>query len=154
MADRTKNQRDPTQPVNPRRPFVLTIMLWVFILWTILGWLRVAGVLRDGHLIIMILPPGLYGYLLLAGLIWGLSGLPILWELVRGASWTPKLLWIASVIYPISYWFERLFLWRDPYANRNWPFMLLLTMLWFTLMIWALQLKGVKHYFESDKEKG
>jgi hypothetical protein len=55
------------------------------------------------------------------------------------------------VLYPAFYWIERLLLWQDPAARRNWPFMLLLTALWFGLVAWGLRAASIKEYFtDSD----
>jgi len=147
MNDQSEKQRDPTEPVRPRRPVMLTFVLWIFALWTGLGWLRFVRALVQRPTIESILSPGLYWYLLLAGLIWGLLGLAVLWGLVRGARWSPKLLWGAAFFYPISYWMERFFLWEDPNAQLNWPFMLFLTLLWFGLVILVMRSKHVQAFF-------
>jgi len=60
------------------------------------------------------------------------------------------LICITALIYPGVYWFERLFLWQDPNAKRNWPFMLLLTILWLSLVFGVLRLKRVQQYFEKE----
>jgi len=52
------------------------------------------------------------------------------------------------------YWFERLFLWQDPEAVRNWPFMLLLTILWLSLVFIALSLKRVQDFFSEKHNQG
>lgn len=143
-------RRDMTQPIKRRRPFLLTIMLWMYLLWILLGWLRFAGAIRNQDLILSLASPGLRIYLLAAGLIWGLAGLPVVWGMVTRSSWTPLLILITSVLYPGVYWFERLFLWQDPDAGRNWPFMLLLTLLWLGLAFGALRLKQVRQYFKDD----
>lgn len=154
MMEHNEKQRDPTQLVKPRRPILLTLMFWVFVVWTILGWLRFFRSLTAYDVILTFLSPGLYWYLLLAGLVWGLLGLPVLWGLTKGARWAPPAVLTAAVFYPLSYWFERLFLWDDPNAQRNWPFLLLLTLLWLGLVFWALRSSRVKHFFMSDNQKG
>ena len=154
MTDPSKQQRDPTEPVRPRRPVMLTLMFWVFVLWTVLGWLRFARALVQQSTIESILPKEIYWYILLAGLVWGLLGLLVLWGLARGSRWAKKLLWVAALFYPVSYWVERLFLWEDPNAQRNWPFMLLLTLLWFGLTFFVLRSKRVQGFFHNKNQKG
>jgi hypothetical protein len=65
------------------------------------------------------------------------------------ASWTLLLIRITAILYPGFYWFERLFLWQDVDAGRNWPFMLLLTILWLVLTFGGLQLTRVQQYFKK-----
>lgn len=147
-------QRDETQPIKGRRPLSLTIMQWVYLLWIILGWLRFAAALQGKELILGLVSPGVQRYLIAAGLTWGLAGLPVLWGLMTRAGWTPKLIHITAILYPGVYWFERLFLWQDPEAVRNWPFMLLLTILWLSLVFIALSLKRVQDFFSEKHNQG
>lgn len=154
MTDTLQEGRDPTETVRPGRPLPIKLMMWVFALWTLLGWLRFGRALGEGDLIIRLLSPGLYGYLLLAGLAWGLLGVPVLWGLMRRARWAPLLLKIAAIFYPLSNWIERWLLWQDPDAHRNWPFMLLLTIGWFGLVIWGLRAARSRDYFTDEHKKG
>lgn len=147
-------QRDETQPVKGRRPLPLTIIMWVYLLWIILGWLRFAAALQGQDLILGLVSPGVQRYLISAGLTWGLAGLPVLWGLVTRAGWAPRLIRITAVLYPAVYWFERLFLWQDPEAARNWPFMLLLTVLWLSLVFMALASKRVQAFFGGKNNQG
>jgi len=149
MTDSRPNRPDPTQPNRPRRPFLLMLLFWVFVFWSILGWLRFTQALTERTLILELMAPGFFWYLLLAGLISGLAGLPALWGLMRGALWAPTVIWLTAAFYPALYWFERLFLWADPNAQRNWPFMLLLTGIWFGLVVWAQYSKRSRRYFNQ-----
>jgi hypothetical protein len=136
---------------KPKRPLPVTLILWILALWSLLGWLRFAQTVAERELIIRLVGPGLHAYLLLAGLAWGMLALPVLWGVLRRASWAPVLLAAAGVLYPAFYWIERLLLWQDPAARRNWPFMLLLTALWFGLVAWGLRAASIKEYFtDSD----
>jgi len=145
---------DPTRPIRSRRPFLLTLLFWILVFWDVLGWLRFAGALTERGLILERMTTGLHRYILLAGLISGLAALPALWGLMRGAPWTPRVIWVTAVFYPALYWFERLFLWADTNAQRNWPFMLLLTMIWLGLVVWALRSKKSQRFFERKDEDG
>lgn len=142
------------EPVSRRRPFLIILMCLAFFLWTGLGWLRFIRVLADRELILSILTPAIYWYLLFSGLTWGIVGLPVLWGLCRGASWMEKILWVAVLFYPLHYWIERLFVWQDPNAQGNWPFMLVLTAVWLGLAFWAIRSRRVKLYFKKDHQKG
>jgi hypothetical protein len=154
MNDPADKGREPVKYLRPRRPFPLKVIFWVFALWTLLGWLRFGRAVGEAELILDLVGLRLFSYLLLAGLIWGLLGLPVLWGLVRRARWTPLLMQAAAVIYPVLYWVERLLLWRDPYAQRNWPFMLLLTGVWFGLMAWGLRAAHTRSFFTDQNERG
>ena len=149
-----EHEQKPVKIIPPRRPFPLKLIFWVFVLWTLLGWLRFAQTLGEMDLVLALLGPGFFGYLMFAGFTWGLLGLPVLWGLLRRANWTPKLLKVAAVVYPALYWLERLILWRDPSAHRNWPFMLLLTVAWFGLVVWGLRSTTNRDFFANHKIQG
>jgi len=153
MKTQKQVQRDPTQTIHPRRPFLITLLLWAFGLWSLLGWLRYGRALLERSLILEVFASSVFWYLLLAGLISGLAAMPVLWGLVRGAPWTPALVWVMSIVYPFYYWAERLFLWSDPYADDNWLFILFLTLLWFGLVTWAMRSPRSKRFFlQVDEE--
>ncbi len=144
----------PVKFLRPRRPFPLKLIFWVFALWTLLGWLRFGRALGEAGLVLDLLGMRLFTYLLLAGLTWGLLGLPVLWGLLRRAHWTPQLLQVAAVVYPALYWVERTLLWQDPSAHRNWPFMLLLTVAWFGLVVWGLRSAHKRAFFTNNEKRG
>ena len=148
MTNEPADRRDPTDPIRPRRPLLLTLVLWAFVLWTALGWLRFYGALTRRMLILEVLPGWIFWYLMIAGLIWGLLGLPVIWGVVFRAGWVQKMILIVAVLYPLIYWVERLLIWRSTAAQSNWPFMLLLTGLWFGVIIWILRSGKVRHYFK------
>jgi hypothetical protein len=152
MTDPVKERRYLIKP-RPKRPFPLKLIMAIFAFWTLLGWLRFGQALAEAELLLVLLSPGLYGYLLLVGLTWGLLGLPILWGLFRRTGWTPLVLMVAAVLYPALYWFERLFLWQDTSAQRNWPLMLLLTAAWFGLVVWGLRAAHARGYFPTNMNK-
>lgn len=135
-----------------RRPILLTLILLVFGLWAVLGWLRFAQVLIQRELILATLSASLFWYLLLAGALWGLAALPVLWGLLRRRGWALMALWIAAILYPAFYWIERIFLWRDPAAGENWPFMLALTVLWLGLTAWTSCSVRVRQFINQDQQ--
>jgi len=152
MIAQKETKEDPTRLIHPRRPFVLRVLFWVFSFWALLGWLRFARALMDRSLILEALGSNFDYYFLFAGLFSGLGALPVLWGLLRGKPWTLKLVWAMAVFYPALYWFERLALWADPNIEGNWPFMVLLTLLWFGLVAWASSSKRSRSVFKADKK--
>jgi hypothetical protein len=144
-------QGDRTRPIKGRRPFLLKIILWVYLLWSLLGWLRFAGAWRNQDLILGLVSPGLHLYLVIFGLVSGLVSLPVIWGLITRASWTPLLIHITAALYPALYWFERLFLWENRDAERNWLFMLVLTLLWVGTAYGTLRLQRVQQFFKENR---
>ena len=152
MSDSVRKAGDPTDPLKTRRPLPVKLMMWIIALWTVLGWLRFGRALSEAELMLKLLTEGLYAYLLLAGLIWGCLGLCVLCGLVCRARWARIVLAAAVVLYPALYWTERLIFWRDPNAQRNWPFMLALTMIWFGLGVWGLCAARARAYFDDKNQ--
>ncbi len=152
-SDQSSGRQDLTQLKRERRPVELTFVFLIFLLWMMLGWLRFSGALTQRALIGTFFPSGTFWYLVVAGLIWGLIGLPVLWGLLFRSAWTIKLLWFAGLLYPALYWFERIFLWKDPGAQKNWPFMLVLTFSWVGLLIWVSRSKRVRQFFMKPPEE-
>jgi hypothetical protein len=139
--------------VRAKRPFLLTLILAVLTFWFVLGWLRFTQTLIQQQVILETLPAWVFWYLLLAGLIWGVAVLPALWGVFTRKPWAQAVLIAAAVFYPASYWVERLFLWQDPSGQRNWPFMLLLTLLWLGLMVAGFYSERVRDYFSYRKRE-
>lgn len=150
METHEQDRVDSTQLIRPRRPFLLTLLFWVFVLLSLLGWLRFGRAWLGRSIIQETTDLGTFWYLLLSGLFGGLAALPALWGMKRRAGWAPTAISVLSIIYPEIYWVERFSLWSDPTAADNWPFMTLLTLLWFGLVICALQSKRGKQFFIED----
>lgn len=147
MTNSKESKQNLPPALKPRRPFALRVIVWVFCLWILLGWLRFIRTASERALILEWLPAGYFAFLAGAGLGWGLLGLPVLWGVVRRTGWAPTLIWIAGGIYPLLYWLERLLLWAPSANQGNWPFMLLLTLLWFGLIFWAQRAAhNIKYY--------
>jgi hypothetical protein len=153
MSNQTKQERDPTLPVRPRRPFPLTLVFWTLILWTVLGWLRFSRAILDRELIMNTLGLGLFWYLTGAGLVWGLAGLPALWGLTFRSTWTPIVIAVDAVLFPAIYWVERLLLWQDQSGLGNWPFMLVLTLIWLGVVFWGLRGKQGQRFFSKQEKE-
>ena len=150
MTDSNHTEHAPSETSRPKRPLLLKLIWWIFALWSLLGWLRFASTLGERDLIVNRVGPALFGYLLLAGLLWGLLGLPVLWGLLTRANWTPFALQVTAALYPALYWLERLLLWQDPNAYRNWPLMLLLTLCWAVLVVWGLRTANNRDFFSIN----
>ncbi len=153
MENKSGKKRHPTDPIKPRRPFGLSLIFWVLLLWSLLGWLRFARSLMDRTLVLELLPAWIFWYLVLAGLSWGLAGLPLIWGILRRSPWILKALWFIGLFYPLVYWIERLFLWSSTESKVNWPFMLFLTVFWLGLIIWASRSKRIKRFLRKEKNE-
>lgn len=140
---------DPSDLKQSSLPFLLKLLLWIIALWTVLGWLRFSQAIIQRSLIIEMTSIGLFYFLLFAGLMWGVLGLIVLWGWIRRSMWTPAVLWFAGFFYPLFYWIERVLLWKDAESQRNWPFMLVLTLVWLVLVALAMRSEKTRRYFTA-----
>ena len=154
MSHKPSKRGSIPQPTKMRRHWSLKVISWIFILWMVLGWLRLIRTLADWQLLLSFLSSGLVVYLAAAGMFWGLVSLPALYAIIRRPIWATKAIWAAALAIPAVYWLERLFLWQDPFAQRNWPFMLLLTLIWLSWVGISLQSKQVKRFFNPLNVEG
>lgn len=152
MTENATDRQDQNSPDRMRRPFLLKVLIWGFVIWSLLGWLRFGRGIGDRALIFELLSPAVLGYLLFSGLVWGAGGMIMVWGLLRRASWSPVLIWIAGALFPVLYWFERLVLWKDVAARANWPFMLVLTLVWLGLAAWTGRSQRVRDFFTTSEK--
>ena len=140
----TNKQASPTSNVIQHRPFLLSLISWSFIFIILTAWLRFFGAIVNSSFITSLgMVPELPVYLMLSGFIWGIIGLPAVWGLWRRRPWTLKAIWAAAIVYALSYWLERIFLWED---TKNWLFMLVVTIVWLLIIIWALKLTSSQRF--------
>ncbi len=153
MPEKNQNFVDPSDLKQTSLPFLLKLVLWIMALWTILGWLRFSQTIIQHSLIIELTSTGVFYYLLFAGLMWGGLGLVVLWGWVNRSGWTPAILWFAGFFYPLFYWIERALLWKDVESQRNWPFMLVLTLAWLVLVALSLRSEKTRRYFSAKHDE-
>lgn len=152
MSNQTQNHSG-NKTTRPGRPFLVKLLVWAYGFWSLLGWLRFFRTVIDRDLVLELLPNSIFVYLIITGLVWGLTALPVIWGLWRGEPWAGKLTWFVAVLFPAIYWFERQILWKDSTSQGNWLFMLILTGVWMGLVFWALRSKTSQAYF-SHLHKG
>jgi hypothetical protein len=147
MKNTTGNHPQSLKPDRSKRPFVLWVILLVFMLWLALGWSRFSQTLVKRELILEQLETWRFWYILFAGLAWGLLAIPALWGILWRRCWAKTGTMIIGILYPGIYWVERLLLWAPDETQGNWPFMLSLTLVWIGILIWMGFSKKVRRYF-------
>ncbi len=132
------------------RPFSVTLLMVLVLTLATLHWLRVVEVIRLWAFLSA--PPTEFStpqrvYFLLSGAIWGLAGLPMIWGLWRGDSWTPRIVRIATPLYAAYYWLDRLYLAVPDMWQSGWPFSLGLTALLLGFTFWVLSRPLARDFF-------
>lgn len=155
--DRHKEAPHPDDDRRNRRPFLLFLSGMTLAAVSAAGWLRFTAALQNkAYLAELEFKPSLQWYLILSGLFTGLILLPALWGLLRHLAWTPLAALLGAGLVLTVYWFERLVLW-DPSKNlQNWGFMLILSLLWFGLLLLAFTLPSNRHQLKqtaSDEKR-
>ncbi len=105
--------------MKTRRPFLVTILVVLVLLFTIVSWFGFFEALQHRQFLQQLPLSVSPLYLLLRGAFWGLVGLALIWGLWFGHSWA----WFAGQIvvlaYALFYWLDRLFLMiSDALATR------------------------------------
>ncbi len=143
------NQPSPVGDTpSPSRPFLVKLLAAIFLLLSILGWVRMEQAIQNAAFIDQYASAGLPIFLGLSGLVWGLVGLPAVWGLWQGRGWVMRATWIAAAVYPTLYWLNWLFAVQAPESRENWPFIAGLCIAWFLLVWWVLTRRGTKIFID------
>jgi hypothetical protein len=93
------------------------------------GWSRCILALTDFDLLAELgLTPGPL-FIAVSGAAWGLLGLAAAVFLYIRRRWARVGVFLASLLFALSYWLDRIFLVQAPQAQANWPFALFLTLI-------------------------
>jgi len=110
----------------PRRPFGVTLLLWLVLSLSAWGVVRLLGAFRWWNVMSEFGPRLDPLYLSITGAGWILIGGVLLWSLFSGRSWTRLAIPAAIFLWIIEYWVERLFF-EAP--RENFPFALIASLL-------------------------
>ena len=153
MREKSPDQGNQAALRREKRPALVRLILWMIMLCSILGWLRFAQAINQREIIQEFTSSAIFLYLLAAGFTWGALGVVFLWAWLTGAGWALDFFRIIAIFYPLAYWVERLCLWQDSTGQQNWAFMLILTILWFGLVIGLWKSRRVNACFAIKNKK-
>ncbi len=143
MSNQT-NQSSDLNSIHPKRPFPVRLLIYAFAFWSLLGWLRFFRTIMERELVLEVLSGGLFVYLIVAGLFWGVTALPVIWGLMRRRRRTKPLTWVVAVLFPHSIGLSAGALAGSGRSGKL-AVHVLLTLFWFGLAGWALQSKPVEN---------
>jgi hypothetical protein len=132
-----------------KRPLLITLLCLVFVGLVCFGWLRFQQSLQNWSLEAALVNSRLPVYTTLSGALWGIAALPAiicLWLRARPAM-TFSL--FAVILYPLTFWIEKIFLKISPIRMVNWQFDAGLTMIWLLFASLALFLPNSRRYLSS-----
>ena len=90
-------------------------------------------------------------YIAITGLIWLLTGLPLIWGLWFGSPWARRATLLVTILYMLYYWLDRL-AFQYPLRRANWPFSLALTLFWLIFTLITLLSPGSLTFFKQREQ--
>jgi hypothetical protein len=132
---------------RPRIITYLSILAFVFSIFHLIRFSQ-ALIQRD---ILIDLPLSISPlYLVVSGLVWGLSALVLVWSLWTGRSWARAFCLIFSLIYTFFFWIDLIWV-ADPIVlQTRWLFNLGLTLLALTSIYLILKSESSRNYFNRN----
>ena len=132
-----------------KRPFGVTILLWLVLSLSVWGGLRLVTAIQWwGTLLEFAARPGPL-YIAISGGVGLLSGLALLWGMWQAKAWTQYALIGVGAVFTVWYWCDRLFFQS---AHTNWPFALGVTILLLILVVLSVAHPHTKEFL-TQREK-
>jgi len=127
-----------------KRPFSVTILLWLVLSLTAWSGLRLASAIQWwGTLLEFASPPGPL-YIAISGGIWLIVGIGLLWGMWQAKAWIRTALLGAGAGFSVWYWCDRLLLQT---LRENWPFALAASVLLLIVLSVCVFVPGTKTFF-------
>ena len=132
-----------------KRPFGVTLLLWLVLSLSAWGLVRLIAALRWWDLL------NEFGarlsplYLSMTGAAWMVAGAVLLWGLFGGRPWTRLAIFSAICVWLIQYWIERIFF-ESPRANL--VFALIASILLFIVTLSSALNRRTQEFFIRSEE--
>jgi hypothetical protein len=137
--------------MKPKRTFILWILIGSLMLWSLLGWLRMAETIEIWNLLTFTTPQP--EYLLFSALSWGMVGLVFAFALLFRLRWA-RFASLAVLGLVLWYWVERIALTRSGTAWTNSLFAAGLSLLWVAYAFWVVSYTKRQGYFNKSRTVG
>jgi hypothetical protein len=132
-----------------RRPFGVTLLLWLVLSLSAWGAVRLIAALRFWNMLNEFEARLSPLYLSITGAGWMVAGALLLWGLFRGTRWTYWAIPASLALWIVQYWTERIFF-QSPRANIS--FALLFTVLLFILTLISVFNRKTKEFLIRSEE--
>jgi len=126
------------ETILPRRPFSVTILTLVVLIFTSLNTFRLYTAIRTWEFLTTLQLNVPRFYFVVAGSIWGVVGFILIIGFLTKKSWTLKVGRAVFVLYALYYWFDRLLIAERASIVNRWQFTLGLTFLLLLMAFWTL----------------
>ena len=132
-----------------KRPFGVTLLLWMVLILSAWGVVRFIAALRWWNVLYEFENSLSPLYLSITGAGWGAAGIVVLSGILRRRPWARSAVAVSVLVWLIEYWIER-FVFQSSRANL--PFALTLSAL-AIIIVWILAiLPGTKTFFAKSEE--
>jgi hypothetical protein len=135
--------------VFQKRPFGVTLLLWLVLSLTAWGTVRLLATLRWWDVLnefeARLSPP----YLLITGAGWVAAGVVLLWALFSAKPWISRVIAIAISLWLFQYWVERLFF---EASRANLPFALIASLLLLAVTFISAFNRRTKEFFIRSED--
>jgi hypothetical protein len=129
-----------------KRPFCVTILLWLVLSLTAWSGLRLYSTLQWwSTLLEFASPPGPF-YIAISGAVWLIASLLLLWGLWQAKAWARYALLGAGAAFSVWYWCDRI-VFQMP--SVNWPFALAANIILFTFIVACTFVPGTRTFFSK-----
>ena len=135
--------------MSPRRPFSVTLLLWLVLSLSAWGAVRLIAALRWWNVLNEFEARLSPWYLSITGAGWIVVGAVLLWGLFSGRLWTIWAILASVSVWIVQYWIERLFF-ESPRANLL--FALILTLLLFILTLISAFSRKTREFFIRSED--
>jgi hypothetical protein len=120
--------------MTQKRPFGVTLFLWMVLCLSVWGLLRLIGTLRWWDVLDRFHSRLGPGYLAFTGAFWLVAGIVLIWSIWAAKRWAYLALPIAILVWLAEYWLERIFF-QDPRANLIFMIAITIAIVVVTLLI-------------------
>ena len=129
---------------NMKRPFSVTILLWLVLCLTAWSGLRLATAFQWRQTLMEFASSPRLLYIAVSAGIWLIIGISLLWAMWQVKAWVRFALFWAGAAFGVWYWCDRLLLQT---SRANWPFALGATVLILSLVIICVVHPRTKTFF-------
>lgn len=132
-----------------KKPFGVTLLLWLVLLLIAWGGVRFSAALRGWDILVEFESALSPLYLSFTGAGWVVVGCVLLWSTFTARSWTPRAILTAAIVWLLEYWMERT-LFQSPRVDL--PFALASTLLILSITLICTLHKSTRDFFTRSEE--
>ena len=131
-----------------KRPFSVTILLWLVLSLTAWSGLRLYSAIAWWSPLLEFASPPSPWYIAISGGVWLVASIILLWGMWQAKAWIRYALLGCGAGYTVWYWCDRILLQT---SNTNWPFALFVTVTLLIILIVCVFIPGTKTFLSKSE---